>query len=224
MIVRTVPGRHQVHLVDGMILKGTIIFSGRRGLVIALDNRDLFVPRNRVLRTITSPKPSAAKNIDTESMPTDTLKTYHVIKRNGSYSLSNSVEKTANKQPNAENPLDSTKKITTTPLVSTKPGSSSGQPDKNILPKAQKALAAGKSLLAESMEAKSAKKANILRQKALALILQAENIFKQALRKSPGNKQIERNLQEAMRQRYWCSKMLRLSPGQEKTTNKNRKK
>jgi len=216
MILRTLPDKHQVHLAGGRVLKGTIIFSGRRGLVIALENSDLFVPQNRILKTITiSQQLPAGKDINNiESTPTDTLKTYHVIKKNGTFALGNASNEPEAKQPILEIPPRADGKNTSNKAP---PKANHKQrTDKKILSKARKALAKGKALIKNSWVAKTDAEANILRKKALPFFVLSEALFKQALRASSGNKQIEQDLQEAIKERYWCNKMLHASPGRSK--------
>jgi len=214
MTVRTLPNQHRIHLVSGETIEGTILFSGIRGFMVAMDGRDQFIVRDLVTRTQrVGDAASQASDKDSEEAGLAAtiyeIKSYSVTERSGAYVLRDTSGEMKPKGEGEESPAPRPVENPFLPLLKEPPVTV--QPPADPLAAAAKAYGAGKDLVLKAREAKTAKESNDLYHKALPLLQAAERAYQDLLKKHPGDKEVEQRLQEVMQQRYWCEKMTRLN-------------
>ncbi|MCX7934105.1 MAG: Ig domain-containing protein, partial [Planctomycetota bacterium] len=83
-LVRLIPYRDVVHLVDGSQVEGTILFSGLRGIAIVVQGRERFVPRLDIYRVERLPTKSEALLSPAQAA---LLETYAIGLEEGQYVL-----------------------------------------------------------------------------------------------------------------------------------------
>ncbi len=202
-VVRTMPRENRFHLEDGRVVQGTILFSGLRGFVVAVADRDVFLPRDKVRRTERVHRPDHASETAMTVTSPHRIDTYEVTERNGAFVLRAKAGEIRTEDA-TETPEDDTTSVHTPEAPPAEASHSTA------LDEADAALAEGDKLARKARAVGTAKDSDRLYKKAVPLLKKAERLYRRALQKDKGNKTIERKLQEALKQRYWCEKMTRL--------------